>query len=442
MKDLFQAVKQFLTDRRLYTQDHTFLLACSGGIDSMVLTHIFQKLQLRVAVTHCNFNLRGKDSKKDEAFVETYAQTHNIPFFAKSFDTQTYAQDLGISIQMAARELRYSFFNELMNQNGFDFLVTAHHLDDSLETLLINLGRGTGIFGLGGIPLDDNKVLRPLSSIEKYELQRYAQDYDLKWREDSSNAKDDYQRNYIRHHVSPSLKEANPHFSSGFRKSLNLVNLDLQLYEYFLKETFQKISQNKEGKTYVNVLDLKDLPSPSSLLHFWLSPLDSFDISAIERSLNSESGKVFETEKYRLLKDRSHLILQPQSDLNPDDEYLIQIESTGIQHPISLEIEIQENAPIEIPKEKAIVALDFDKLKFPLKLRKWKAGDRFTPLGMQQSKKLSDFFIDQKLSRFDKSAIWLLCSGDDIVWIIGHRINDLYKITNHTKSTYFVRLLK
>ena len=442
MKKLEKSIIDFFENQKIDLNGNQFLLACSGGKDSMVLAHALKKLKINFGLAHCNFQLRSKDSNLDENFVQDFALKNEIPFFTRSFQTKNLAQENGKSIQMMARELRYAFFEEIVKANSYDFILTAHHLDDSLETQMINLSRGTGIKGLQGIPPKNEKILRPLHLCTRYEMDEYQNSLKINWREDISNASDNYQRNYIRHHISPLLKKSSSSFEKGYLQSLKNIQSDVDLYQFLLKKIKKEISIESKGGLDIDLKKLEDYPSKTSLLKNVLEPFGFQDLSAIERSNSSISGKEFESENYHALVNRGFLLIRKKAKTSTKN-YFIQGKDKRITNPLALQFDQIEPSEIDLFNlAEQSAAFDFDKLQFPLEIRKWKKGDRFQPLGMNQSKKLSDFFIDQKVSTFDKSACWLLCSGDVIIWIIGMRINELYKITELTKTAYFVRPLK
>ncbi len=431
----------FYKKNQLSTQK--LLVACSGGIDSMVLLHLLIQQNTKVAVVHCNFGLR-QDANADEHFVKAYCEQQQVPFFSQNFQTKTYAQEQGISIQMAARTLRYSYFNELLNSEGFDLILTAHHADDSLETILLNLGRGTGLDGLTGISPLENQIARPLWRWHKDDIKSYAQQQKLAWREDVSNAKTDYQRNFLRHKVLPPLKENAPNFERSFGKTLQHLKNDKALWQDMLQEKLATlVSQTEAGETFNWKAVAKPMQLPSLIRH-WLQPKAVFDWTAILKSLDQGSGQTFEAEAYKLTKNRGELILSSTSNENKKqhDTFFIEETDTEIDFPLTLHFDKKERGTTPIDSDLNVAQLDFNKLTFPLELRLWRAGDHFTPLGMKGQKKLSDFFTDAKINPLQKKAIWVLCSQQKIVWVVGMRIDDYFRLTNQTKSVYFVRLLK
>ena len=439
MRDLSKIVSDFLEQQQI-PKEAGFLLAVSGGLDSMLLTELFVQSGLSPAIAHCNFMLRGEDADKDQHFVKSYAQHHSLSFFTTNFDTKSYSAKYGFSIQMAARELRYDYFKTLMQENNFDYLVTAHHADDSLETILLNLGRGTGLLGLSGISGNRNQILRPLLSFSKTEIENMARSLNLTWREDASNAKTDYQRNYIRHKVLPVFKENFPGFEKSFDKTQNQLLDESELYSHLIKEKINELEIVGDKTRKLPIKDISEIPGLRSLLHHWLQPFGDFDLTALINCLEGESGRVFDGGAYQLLVDRDFLILKP-SEESTTVSYQIHEGETEKNTPLHLTFGTISTESITLHKDKNLALLDKDKLSFPLTLRKWKSGDYFIPLGMKGKKKLSDFLIDQKVNRFEKDNTWVLTSGNEIAWVVNHRIDDRFKISDATKTAYFARLI-
>lgn len=406
----------------------------------MLLAELMIQAGLKPALAHCNFQLRNEDADGDQQFVKSYAESNSLDFFTTNFDTKTYALQKGISIQMAARELRYSFFEEVMTANNLDYLCTAHHADDSLETILLNLGRGTGLPGLSGIPPKRGNILRPLYKFTKAEITDLANELKLEWREDVSNTKTDYQRNYLRHKVIPTFKENFPGFDTGFSKTQDQLLNDTQLFQQLIQEKITSLETTAGSEKRMNIKALTSTPGYSSILHHWLLPYGQFDLQSIIACLEGESGRMFANDAYQILIDRTEIIVKPKSE-SENGTFQIQETDKEINEPIGLTLSKTEAENFVINKDKSIGALDADKLQFPLTLRKWKEGDYFYPLGMKGRKKLSDFFTDQKLNLFEKEDIWVLTSGGDIVWITGHRIDDRFKISDKTKTVYIARLI-
>tara|TARA_R110002072_G_scaffold166686_4_gene320027 strand:+ start:1657 stop:2985 length:1329 start_codon:yes stop_codon:yes gene_type:complete len=442
MENLEKSILNFFEKQRIDISKKQFLLACSGGKDSMVLAYALKNLSINFAIAHCNFQLRPFESDKDESFVQDFCKLHKIPFYVRKFQTQKLAELHAKSIQMTARELRYSFFHELIKEHSFSAVLTAHHLDDSMETQIINLGRGTGIKGLRGIAPKNGEILRPIHLSSRNEIDNYQVVKNISWREDQSNASDKYQRNYIRHHINPHLKNSKEGFEKGYQSSLKNIQSDIELFEFMLENIKNEICYDRETGFDIDLQKLNKYPSISSILNYILSPLGFADLPSLENILELETGKGFETKNYQAVVNRDKLLIREKTMLD-QEVFSIEKKASILETPVKLSLERIKVQDLDFKNLAAnSAALDFDKLQFPLVLRKWKKGDRFQALGMKKSKKLSDFFIDQKLNLFEKSALWLLCSGEDIVWIIGYRINDLYKITELTKTAYFVRPLK
>ncbi len=408
------------------------LLAISGGIDSMVLLHLFQQSKISIAMAHCNFQLRGLESFEDQKFVEDYADRNNIPFYSTVFDTNAFAEDYQVSIQMAARELRYHWFYELLDNESYDYVVTAHHADDKLETFIINLSRGTGLDGLSGIPAVNDKVVRPLLNFSRDEIEEYAKKNNVLWREDSSNALTKYVRNRIRHDLVPILKEINPEFLSTFQKTQSYLQQAQQMVEDASTLVYQQVASEVNTEIHFNLQKLQQLPNYQSYLYHWLKDYGFSDWIAIHDLVESQSGKQVLSASFRLLKDRNNLILSPNAEQLDGDFY---IEKGQMEVKIPLNISLCKVSDISTSSNSSIF-VDEDKLMFPLQIRKWQEGDFFQPFGMDgQTKKVSKLFKDEKLSLFEKEAVWLLCSNQEIVWVIGMRADERFRIDESTKNS-------
>jgi tRNA(Ile)-lysidine synthase len=415
----------FLKQKKLF-------LAVSGGLDSMVLLHLFQELQYDIAIAHCNFQLRGIESFGDQKFIQDYAEANAIPIFVTQFDTPAFAKDYKLSTQVAARELRYNWFYELLENEKYDYVLTAHHADDNLETFLINLSRGTGLEGLTGIPVQNDKIIRPLLFLSRQEIDEYANTHGILWREDSSNASDKYLRNKIRHHLIPVLKELNPNFMASFLKTESYLQESMAMVEDAAIMVYQQVANEVEDQIYFDLNQLLKLPNYQSYLYQWLKEFGFTAWNDIYDLVDSQSGKqVFATD-FRLLKDRDSLILSPIDHSEFQEEFLVNENQTEVKIPLNMTF--CKVAGLSVASNKTIF-VDADQLVFPLVLRKWKTGDVFTPFGMDgKSKKVSKFFKDEKLSLLEKESTWLLCSNDQIVWIIGRRADERFKTTNSTKN--------
>ncbi|WP_370640660.1 tRNA lysidine(34) synthetase TilS [Flavobacterium sp. SM15] len=407
------------------------LLAISGGIDSMVLLHLLKQLNFDISVAHCNFKLRGEESDGDEAFVKLICENFNVVFFVNHFNTKEYASSHKQSIQLAARQLRYDWFDELLEKESFDYLLTAHHLDDSAETFLINFTRGTGLEGLIGIPQMNNKIVRPLLVFSREEIENYAKESNIKWREDSSNTSDKYLRNKLRHDVIPILKELNPSFLSSFQQTLENLQQVQSMVDDASRIVYRKVVEDADFQKRINLMELKILPNYQAYLYQWLKPFGFTAWNDIYDLVEAQSGKQVFSGKHRLLKDREVLILEELSE-NQNERYLIEENQTEIEHPIAMKISYVTNVTDTGSSE--IIFVDKDSLKFPLVFRKWQQGDYFYPFGMEGKKKVSKYFKDEKFSLIDKENAWLLCSGEEIVWIAGKRADRRFSVTKTTQT--------
>ncbi|MGX7666348.1 tRNA lysidine(34) synthetase TilS [Flavobacterium pedocola] len=428
---MFQKLQDHINTNLPFLKGKKLLLAVSGGIDSMVLLSLFKQSGFDIAVAHCNFNLRGEESDGDENFVKTICRNSGIIFFVKHSDTKTYADSHKLSIQLAARQLRYEWFGELMENEGFDYLLTAHHLDDSLETFLINLTRGTGLEGLTGIPQQNEKIVRPLLIFSREEIESYAKENAVKWREDSSNASDKYLRNKLRHDVVPVLKELNPNLLHSFQQTLENLQQSNSMVDDASEIVYRKVVEDSNFQKRINLSELRVLPNYQAYLYQWLKPFGFTAWKDIYDLTEAQSGKQVFSETHRLLKDREVLILEAKS---PEDSmpFFLDENVTEIQHPKAMEISYVTN--VTVSGSSGSIFVDKDSLKFPLVFRKWQEGDYFYPFGMTGKKKVSKYFKDEKFSLIEKENTWLLCSGEEIVWIVGSRADRRFSVTETTQT--------
>lgn len=427
-------IEQHIVQRQLFNKTDKLLLAFSGGVDSMVLAHILHHLGYQFELAHCNFKLRGQESEEDTAFCEAFAKTISTNIHIQYFDTKTFAKAHKLSTQMAARTLRYNWFNELREQNQFKFILTAHHANDTIETVFVNIVRGTGINGLQGIPEKQEYLIRPMLCASKQEILTYAKLHHINYREDSSNVEVKYKRNFIRHHIVPQLKVLNPAIEETLLTSIQFFKQSAEIVKHFAQDKFFDICKEEEDTLYIHIQALLNEPFKDTLLFEWLFN-KGFKTHQIQQLIHSLlchrlSGKQFTSSTHHIVIDREFMIVKPL--LNKiEKEYIIN-SITDTQHlPISLSI--NESDDITITNKTLQIKLDADKVSFPLTLRRWKTGDKFQPLGMKGFKKLSDFFKDQKCSIFDKQNTFILCDQHQIIWIIGHRIDNRVKITEQTK---------
>ena len=432
---------QFKFNEILKNHNFTFrryLLAISGGVDSMVLLDLFRQTSANFQVAHCNFQLRGVESFEDQKFIQDYADANAVPVYITQFDTKAFAEDYKLSTQVAARKLRYNWFYELLETEKYDYILTAHHADDNLETFLINLSRGTGLDGLTGIPEQNENVVRPLLAFSQQEIEDYAKLNHIKWQEDSSNASDKYVRNKIRHHLVPMLKELNPNFLSSFHKTQNYLQEAQNMVDDAAIMVYQQVAVQEGENISFDLKKLKKLPNYKSYLYQWLNEFGFTAWDDIYDLVVSQSGKFVFSADYRLLKDRESLILSPLDFSTEKQEYFIDANQTVVNVPLN--ISFSPVADMAIVSNKTIF-VDSDKLQYPLVLRHWEEGDQFQPFGMDgKSKKISKFFKDEKLSLLEKENTWLLCSNDIIVWVVGLRQDERFKIENTTKNILKIQL--
>jgi tRNA(Ile)-lysidine synthase len=408
------------------------LLATSGGLDSMVMVDLFHKLSFEIAIAHCNFQLRGLESFEDQNFVQNYVEANKIQLFVTQFDTEAFAKDYKLSTQVAARELRYNWFYELLETENFDYVLTAHHADDNLETFLINLVRGTGLEGLTGIPAQNENVIRPLLLFSRQEIEQYAKENNIDWCEDSSNASDKYLRNKIRHNLVPILKELNTDFLSSFHKTQGYLQESKTMVEDASIMVYQQVAKEIGEDIHFDLNKLQQLPNYKSYLYQWLREYGFSAWEDIYDLVESQSGKQVFSKEFRIVKNRDFLILSPINIEDKKEEYYISKDQKEISIPLHLSFSKVANISIG---SNTTIFVDEDKLHFPLVLRRWKEGDTFQPFGMEgKSKKVSKIFKDEKLSLIDKENIWLLCSDDTIVWTIGIRQDERFKIEKTTKN--------
>jgi len=426
---------QNIEKRALLLTGQKALVAVSGGIDSMVLLHLFEQSGFEYGLVHCNFHLRGEESDGDEQFVREVVSEHGIPAFFTDFETEEYARLSGISIEMAARKLRYDYFEEIRLQHGYDVIATAHHRDDLIETFFLNLSRKTGIRGLTGIKEKSGNVIRPLLFAGREEIEQYAAKNYLEYREDSSNNELIYQRNFIRHKILPLFTELNPAFRKNLLTSISHLKEAEQVYDHFLAKERKKVVRTEEQQVLIHIEKLKASSFPKVLL---LEILNDFNFNAsvvddVYNSLDNVSGKQFFSRTHRIVKDREHLYI---SEAREDEDKLYYIEKDDIElfEPFDINIVKLDSSDFRIDRAKNVACIDLAKIDFPLLIRKWKQGDYFQPLGMKGMKKVSDYFIDEKIPLHEKENTWLLCSGKKIVWIMGQRLDDRFKITPHTRE--------
>ncbi|MBR5612359.1 MAG: tRNA lysidine(34) synthetase TilS [Bacteroidaceae bacterium] len=422
-------IQHFIEERNLFALNDKVLVALSGGADSVALFHVLIDLGYKCECAHCNFHLRGEESNRDENFVRALCNEIHIPLHIKHFDTESYAKEKQISIEMAARELRYDWFEELRKETGASVIAVAHHRDDSVETFLLNLIRGTGINGLKGIQAKNRYIVRPLMETSREDILNYLDYLKQDYVTDSTNLQDEYLRNKIRLNLLPIMKEMNPSIMESIQETSQKLSEVANIYNQNRKENLKtSIQTTKEGDT-LHIQTILEDSAPLSLLHEWLSPagFNPSQIKDIHQSLKKEqSGKQFISNEWKLLRDREHLILQHKKIEENVPE--ISIETMEI------------NNDFILLKDKNIACLDADKVVLPLEIRKWKKGDKFVPFGMKGQKKVSDYLTDKKYSLFQKEKQYVACSEGKIVWLIGERTDDRFKITEKSKRAVILKI--
>ena len=423
---------RFLKEKRL-------LIAVSGGLDSVVLTYLCHQLNLNVSLAHCNFKLRNDESDGDEDFVIELAKNLGLEMFCQSFNTTTYANDQKISIQMAARKLRYEWFHQLKSDHHFDYILTAHHADDNLETMLINLMRGTGIDGLTGIPEINGAMVRPLLAFSRKDIEAYARDHQLSWREDSSNASLKYLRNELRHEVIPLLKNINPSLIENSIKTIShLKNTQYLVSEHIATKTNEFINQTTPSDIRFDCEKLRTTDHPMAYLYELLKSFGFTEWNDVEALLTAQTGKMVYSETHQLLKNRNELILSKKTD-QEDSNYRIDENDGSIELP-DLQLTFEKVSERHENSETCIY-IDYDQLLFPVKMRNKRDGDYCDPIGMTGKKKVSKYFKDQKLSLNDKDRVWLLLSGETVVWVMGQRADERFKVTDNTTTILKIELV-
>ncbi len=431
---MLNKVKQTIEKYRLFESNHKILVGVSGGIDSVVLSHLLKSMGYEIGIAHVNFRLRAQDSELDEQFVCNWAKQLNVPYFVEYFDTQKYAHDNGLSIQVAARNLRYNWFEKTKIANNFHFVAIAHHLDDQIETFFINLIRGTGLDGINGIQIQRNEIVRPLLEIDRTEIEQYAKSFQLPHRDDASNESDKYLRNKIRHHIIPELKNISAGFNQTMLSNFEHFNESKTILNQQIKWLRQKTMIPLSEGYKIDFERIKSLNPLDAYLYEILKPynFDKEIINQMITNMNGESGKQFFSSTHVAYKDRESWFIQSK-EIRSTETCFFDENQTLIESPIQLNIS-KIKLPLDIDPSKNFAFIDFDKLKFPLLLRPWQAGDFFMPLGMNRMKKLSDFLIDNKIPLHQKKQVYVVVSDSDIVWVVGMRLDDRFKITDSTSE--------
>lgn len=439
MQDAFRT---YLREEALCRPSDRLLLAVSGGIDSVIMAHLFKSAGFDCALAHCNFQLRGQESDADEIFVRSLADLLEYPVYVRRFDVEGTIREEGGSIQMAARELRYGWFQELAARYGFDAIATAHNLNDSIETFFLNLIRGTGIRGLLGIPAKNKNVIRPLLFASRKEILAFAKQEQIAYREDASNLETKYTRNKIRHDLLPVLEQVHPHVVDIMAMNMKRLKEAEAIFRNAVETEREKLFVREGDHTTIKIESLRSLVPLETWLYEFFSPFgfSSAQCSGIDQMMDAPSGKRSVSPTHQLFKDRDRLILV-KSQVKEVQRYYLDSPELPSSLPFAMDIQILERHRLKkIPDDPLTACLDFDQIQFPLTLRHWLHGDYFYPLGMDQMKKISDFFVDNKVPVPDKERAWLLASGRKVVWIIGYRIDHRFRITGQTKKVLMLRV--
>ena len=430
-------VQNYITGKSLFSKEDKLILGISGGADSVCLMQLLLALDYKFELAHCNFNLRGKESDEEESFVKELARRYQLKLHVKHFDTQNYANENKVSVQMAARDLRYAWFYDLLLSENAKYIAIAHHANDDIETFFIKLVRGSGLKGLLGIKAKIDSIVRPLMAVSRAEIEQFLKKNDISFREDSSNTSLKYLRNKIRHELMPLLTEMNPSIQKTISDEIKILEGVAEVYYKQIERIKKEMIQNEEATIQLKISDLLALKPINNYLYELLKPYGFSTIDRIVESLKGQSGKQFFSSTHKLLVDREFIFIS-ELDIKQNELIIIQETTNSIKIPIHLNFSKSDN--IKWKDDLSSAQVDFEKLQFPLTLRKWKDGDKFSPLGMKTFKKLSDFFIDNKFSLLEKKKQWLLCSGKDVVWVVGHRIDNRYKLESKTKKVYIAQL--
>ena len=437
MKERF---KSHIATNFPFLEGNRLIIALSGGLDSVVLAYLCRHCcGFDIALAHCNFQLRGEESDRDETFVRELGAQWELPVYVKKFDTEAFAEQEGISTQMAARDLRYEWFYELMEEESYRYLLTGHHADDNLETFIINLSRGTGLEGLTGIPPVNGNVVRPLLPFSREEIENFAGKENLSWIEDSSNMETKYLRNKIRHEVIPSLKGINPTLVNNFNKTIDYIQGSAAMLDDHIRAVRSALFTKEKGMIRVPVASLKNLRPTNAYLYAFFNKYGFTEWNDVEGLLSGQTGKMVLSATHRLFRDRDFLVLQHLNDLVKEEEvtYVIREKNTRFAGPVTLSFESVDEIT---HTAKDVIYVDEGKLSYPLKIRKWEEGDRFEPFGLKGSKKISKYFKDEKYSLAEKERQWLLCDAQDrIVWVIGRRADNRFRVDETTSEILKIR---
>ncbi|WP_324671856.1 tRNA lysidine(34) synthetase TilS [Hymenobacter sp. GOD-10R] len=443
---MLDQVRQFIEEHQLFSPTtDPLLVAVSGGIDSVALADVLHKLGVQFAIAHCHFGLRGEEADADEDFVRKLAKKYDVPYFAEFFQTKAFAEEEGISTQMAARVLRYEWFERLRQTQQLSYIATAHHQRDAAETMLLNLTHGTGLAGLHGIPAKNGYIVRPLLGIGKEELFDYVVERRLTWREDSSNDSTTYQRNRLRHDVMPVLRDINPNLDQTLQYTAERVGGAEEIVRRYVADTAAQAQTVEDEVTYLSIVRLQATAAVALVLHELLRPFNFsyLVVKDIVAAFKAPAGRQFESPTHTLVKDRDQLVITRKNLARFGTHQLMVGQPELIADGLRLTATLREAEGFTIPRGRNETALDADRLQFPLTVRRWQDGDWFMPIGMKGKKKLSDFLIDQKVPLNLKEDVRVLVNADGrIAWVIGHRPDERYKVTPETEQVLVLRASK
>jgi tRNA(Ile)-lysidine synthase len=436
--NITELLKVFLKTNDVYKPK--YIVAVSGGMDSMVLLHLCKSANLNIVAAHCNFMLRGDESLEDESFVRDYCASNEITSAIIRFDTKKISLEFDKSTQETARILRYNWFNELTQKHQADYILTAHHANDLAETFLFNLVRGSGIKGLASIPAVNENIIRPILLQPHTLIKQYASNNQIPFRTDSSNLSDDYSRNFIRHHIIPKLTEVNQQAIEHIATSTQILREGQMIINDKINDLKKEFYTVKNGITYINIKSLKKLSYYPTILHTWLSPIgyNSNQINEIV-NLNQESGKEWFSNTHQLVFNREELLIKPIEKNNENPlSFISEFPESFSFNGYTFNVDFPEINSIQFTNSQFY--FDADKLPFPLTIRAWLSGDFFQPLGMKNNKKLSDLFIDKKVDLFQKNKAVIICTDKNIIGVLPYQIDDKFKITPETKRVLRIKL--
>lgn len=432
----------YIEENRLIKKGDRILAAVSGGIDSMVMADLLLKAGLLSGIAHCNFGLRDKESDLDEQMVRKYAAKHHIPFYSVRFMTKDHARKNGISIEMAARELRYEWFKKIRKEEGYAAVAVAHNLNDNIETLILNLIRGTGIAGLTGMKPAANYIIRPLLFATRKSIEEYRNENGISFREDRTNADTKFIRNKIRKKVIPILREINPSVELTLNDTAERLNGIYDILSDVMVQTRNSIFREEEGNIIIKINKLEPYLDNKAFLFEIFRPyaISGSLLKDLLKIIAGRTGGHIFTGTHRILKNRNEILISALSE-NENETIIMSSMTDMMKCPLIARAKTSAvSKNLNISSDPGTASLDFQKISFPVTIRKWKPGDYFFPFGMKQKKKLSDYFIDRKFSRLEKEKAMIMESGGKIVWIIGERIDNRFRITKSTKKALILKV--